>query len=123
MPRTAALKPNNEERDEQITRMREHIPEGSTILTLARSSQPGATTHLISCFIVGTNDAGLPDLVNLDAPVASILGYKCKQGGENDSIPSAITVMGYADTIGVSLVSSLSFAVFGSYDKYSHRWL
>lgn len=101
-------------REEALTRLREWLPEGSTVWTiLRRTSRSGMFRRISPLAFVN----GEPRHMDYNAALALKINAAKIHGG--DGVP----VSGCGMDMGFHLVESLSYALYGKGNAFYHRWL
>ena len=107
------------EKAEQIERLKEWFPKGSTIYTILRHVSPSGMSRDISVLGTWINDQGKVSFIHPNHAVSKVLGWTLKTKNGSDTI----RVGGCGMDMGYHLAHSLSYALYGDGYALNHQWL
>ncbi len=108
------MKYSKKDIEESKARLREWLPEGSTVHTILRSVSRSGMSRTISVVVIKGNETYHPNYA-----VACVLGESLKRVCGSD----AVKVNGCGMDMGFDLVYRLARAIHGDGYKLNHRWL
>lgn len=106
------------ERDEQIEKLREWFPKGSTVYTILRKVSASGMSRQISVVCLRIDGDKIIDL-HPNWSVSKALGYRLNKGGAHD----AVVISGCGMDMGFEIAYSLASLLHGDGYALSHRWL
>jgi len=107
------------DKQEQIDRLREWFPKGSTIYTILRHVSASGMSRDISVLGTWIDDNGKVSFIHPNYAVSKALGWKLKTKNGSDTI----RVGGCGMDMGYHLAHSLSHALYGDGYALKHSWL
>lgn len=111
------MKISKSDRDEAIARLREALPEGSTVYCVLRSvSRSGMSREISFHGIEIDKYEGKPELTWLSGYVSNATGYR---RGKREGLH----VSGCGMDMGFAVVYDLSRVLYGKGDALKHRWV
>jgi hypothetical protein len=109
---------NKPERDQQIAKLREWFPKGSTVYTILRQVSRSGMRRQISVVCLRPDGEKVIDL-HPNWSISQVLGYSLNKGGSHD----ALIINGCGMDMGFEIAYSLSSALYGDGYALTHRWL
>lgn len=106
------------ERNEQIEKLREWFPKGSTVYTILRKVSASGMSRQISVVCLRIDGDKIVDL-HPNWSVAKVLGRRLNKGGAHD----ALVIGGCGMDMGFEIAYSLGAAIHGDGYSLKHRWL
>jgi hypothetical protein len=112
---------NETEKQEQIARLREWMPKGSTVYTILRHVSASGMSRDISIVCIHPEEAGTGTrwISHPNYAVSKVLGYRLVIKNGSD----AVRVNGCGMDMGHHLAHSLAHALYGDGYALSHEWL
>jgi hypothetical protein len=111
---------NDNEKQEQIARLKEWMPEGTTVYTILRNVSSSGMTRHISLVIPWKDEiTGKLGFIHPNYAAGKALGWKITTKNGSD----CIKVGGCGMDMGYHLVHSLSYALYGNGYALNHEWL
>jgi len=107
------------EKEEQIQKLKEWFPKGSTIYTILRHVSSSGMSRDISVLGTWTHDDGKVGFIHPNYAVSKVLGWTLKTKNGQD----AIRVGGCGMDMGYHLAHSLSYALYDDGYALNHQWL
>lgn len=107
------------EKQEQIARLREWMPEGSTVYTILRHVSASGMSRDISLVVPWIDENGKVGFIHPNYIVSDLLGDRLVRKNGND----AIRVGGCGMDMGFHLVYTLSHVLYGNGYALNHSWL
>jgi len=107
------------DKQEQIARLREWFPKGSTVHTILRHVSYSGMSRDISVLGAWIDDNGKVSFIHPNYSISKVLGWTLKTKNGSDTI----RVGGCGMDMGFHLVYSLSSALYGDGYALNHHWL
>jgi hypothetical protein len=108
-----------QEKQEQTARLREWMPEGSTVYTILRHVSASGMSRDISLIVPRIDENGKVGFIHPNYVAAKVLGDRLVSKNGSD----AIRIGGCGMDMGFHLVYSLSYALYGNGYALNHAWL
>ncbi len=103
---------------EAIKQLREYLPAGSMVYTILREVSRSGMSRKISVMAFDKGDNGEIYPLHLSILVGRALGWRVKTGF-NDTL----LVSGCGMDMGLHLVTSLAYTLYGKSDALKQRWI
>jgi hypothetical protein len=116
---TKASDKKEQEKQEQKARLREWMPEGSTVYTILRHVSASGMSRDISLVVPWIDESGKVGFIHPNYGAAKILGDRLVSKNGSD----AIRIGGCGMDMGFHLVYSLSHALYGNGYALNQSWL
>lgn len=116
---TKAGNTKEQEKQEQKARLREWMPEGSTVYTILRHVSASGMSRDISLVVPWADEWGKVGFIHPNYGASKVLGGRLVTKNGSD----AIRIGGGGMDMGFHLVYSLSHALYGNEYALNHSWL